>query len=71
MQPLKSRKVAFSDYLGKIKHRGRTMLLPALLEAQKKAEYNGEPFDFDKWKAEYFGKLDEYNAKIASLSLNK
>ena len=36
-----SRPVEFLDYLGEIKHRGRTMLLPALLEAQKR--YNHIP----------------------------
>jgi NADH-quinone oxidoreductase subunit F len=41
MPPSKSNHAEFLDYLGKIKHRGRTMLLPALLEAQNR--YNHIP----------------------------
>jgi NADH-quinone oxidoreductase subunit F len=36
MPPIESAQAEFLDYLEEIKHRGRTMLLPALLAAQKK-----------------------------------
>jgi NADH-quinone oxidoreductase subunit F len=41
MPPSQSNQAEFLDYLGEIKQRGRTMLLPALLEAQKR--YNHIP----------------------------
>lgn len=41
MRQIKSNHQEFLDYLGEIKDRGRTMLLPALLEAQKR--YNHIP----------------------------
>jgi len=41
MPLLESNHIEFLDYLGEIEHRGRTMLLPALLEAQKR--YNHIP----------------------------